>query len=106
MLVYSRCYIHFYFFLTIYMSMIIDLIKANPSGLKALCTEKNTPLHFAAMQGEESIMHLLITKHPKAVQQRNANGDWPIDLAINNGVSSDVLNVFDLLHDASKNIKK
>jgi ankyrin repeat protein len=86
--------------------IIIDLIKANPSGLKALCTEKNTPLHFAAMQGEESIMHLLITKHPKAVQQRNANGDWPIDLAINNGVSSDVLNVFDLLHDTSKKIKK
>jgi ankyrin repeat protein len=72
-----------------------ELIKANPSGLKALTKQSNTPLHFAAVQGVESIMRILIKKYPKAVQQRNVNGEWPIDLAIKHGVAPAVLEVFD-----------
>jgi hypothetical protein len=74
----------------------IELIKANPSGLKALTKQSNTPLHFAAVQGVESVMHILIKKYPKAVQHRNANGEWPIDLAIKHGVTPAVLEVFEM----------
>lgn len=66
----------------------------------------NTPLHYAAIQGVESVMQFLIKKHPKAVQQRNADGEWPIDLAIKYGVDAHVLEVFELSTSVPKKSKK
>jgi ankyrin repeat protein len=94
------------FFLTPQSYVTIDLIIAYPSGLKAVTNERNTPLHYAAMQGVESVMQLLIRKNPKAVQQRNIDGEWPIDLAIKHRVDPKVLEVFEISAYASKNTKK
>jgi ankyrin repeat protein len=82
------------------------LINAHPPSIKALTNNKNTPLHYAAIQGNESIMELLIKKYPKAVAQRNADGEWPIDLAIKHGVDPNVLEVFELSTSVPKKCKK
>lgn len=58
------------------------------------------------MQGAESVMQLLIRKNPKAVQQRNIDGEWPIDLAIKHRVDPKVLEVFELSAYIPKNSKK
>ena len=71
-----------------------------------MTNERNTPLHYAAMQGVESIMQLLIRKNPKAVQQRNVDGEWPIDLAIKHRVDPKVLDVFELSAYVKKSNKK
>lgn len=74
--------------------------------MKALTKDRNTPLHFSAIQGSESVMELLIKKYPKAVQQRNADGEWPIDLAIKYGVDPNVLQVFELTTSVTKKNNK
>jgi ankyrin repeat protein len=85
----------------------LDLINAYPLGIKALTKDRNTPLHYAAIQGVESVMQLLIRKHPKSVQQRNADGEWPIDLAIKYGIDPKVLEVFELnSYDVKKGMNK
>jgi ankyrin repeat protein len=68
--------------------------------------DRNTPLHYAAIQGVEAVMQLLIRKYPKAVQQRNTDGEWPIDLAIKYGVDPNVLEVFELTTSVPKKNKK
>jgi ankyrin repeat protein len=68
--------------------------------------DRNTPLHYAAIQGVEAVMQLLIRKYPKAVQPRNTDGEWPIDLAIKYGVDPNVLEVFELTTSVPKKNKK
>jgi ankyrin repeat protein len=74
---------------------VVEIIKAYPAGIASLTRRRNTPLHFAAKVGVESVVKLLVKTHPLALQLRNANGEWPIDRAIANDVEVAVIALFD-----------
>lgn len=76
-------------------SRLIDLLFAYPAGVACLTRKRNTPLHFATKNGIRPIVKLLIQSYPKALQLRNAKGEWPIDRAIANNVDVKVIALCD-----------
>jgi ankyrin repeat protein len=68
---------------------------AYPSGIARRTQKQNTPLHFATKSGVVPVVKLLIQLYPKALQLRNAKGEWPIDRAIANDVDVQVIALCD-----------
>jgi ankyrin repeat protein len=68
---------------------------AYPAGIACLTEKQNTPLHFATKSGVVPVVKLLIKLYPKALQLRNAKGEWPIDRAIANKVDVKVITLCD-----------
>jgi ankyrin repeat protein len=63
-----------------------ELIRAYLAGVSCVSIRQNTPLHEACKHRVSSaVVELLISKYPDALQQRNAKGKLPIDLALAHG---------------------
>ncbi|XP_016647198.1 PREDICTED: ankyrin repeat and SAM domain-containing protein 1A-like [Prunus mume] len=65
---------------------LLEILKENASKILKIKNKKgNTPLHLAAVVGDEETCHAMATKNPKLVSSRNNENETPLFLAALNG---------------------